>query len=345
MQIDNRGVQERKIAKIVREKILPIADKLVLTSKDIPPGLMKLEMSAKPKVDWPRSIYVYLRMLAQCDAYRYIPDKPYEQPIDNYISLWRTPWTPSTTHGLDLTLDRNKRALHKAAGLPKLGRTKEQELAFALQYVENVVKVERSLSTMPSIMPGHRTQQSHPDEPKVRLIWMITIDEWILECEALDSGITQIIASNKSKNLSVKLFYCTPQSVHEWFRNWNSQVVCWVNGDAEQFDSTVRASELAAIWQWCAPKYEFTDLVARYTIYASLVLPEGDLIRSGGMPSGSKITNLGDGMANFIDWLEALERTGFLRYLICVFVNGDDISLGFTRAITLEELTTICVGC
>ena len=247
------------------------------------------------------------------------------------------PYMKSSVFKVDLTLERNKRALNKGAGLPKFGKKKDQ-LASARQYVESIVKPAADWNKLPSIFPGYRTQQSSIDQPKVRLVWQVPIAEWLIECEMYDSAITLTIKENGGNKHELKLFYCEPSEIHSWVKEWEAVVNHWVSLDATSYDSSVRKSELETGIHYFGHDYQFVDVVVGYTVGAQLVLPEGDLTREGGMPSGSKGTNLLDGFTNIVDILECLERLGIRKYLKCCLINGDDITLGFATRITNSNL-------
>jgi hypothetical protein len=160
-----------------------------------------------------------------------------------------------------------------------------------------------------------------------------------MECEAYDDGLTRTISENKG-NVSneIKLFYDDPQGIHKWYSNKSAKVIDWLNADASSFDASVGRSELADMVRYLGGSYRYSGLLADYLARASLVMPEGDIVRNGGMPSGSKITNWGDSYANTRDGLEVIEELGISRYLEVILCNGDDISLGFTTKLNNEQL-------
>lgn len=321
------------------QKLLPVVNRHFNTTS-IPSGLDEIELKYKERVEWPRSRYDPKAFYTAVNAFRYIPDEPYVNGPE-LIKQFNHPWRVSTRFEVDLTLDRNKRALKKAASLPAFGK-KQEQIAAAKQYVSSVIKPSGAIQDMYSIMPGYRTQQSSIDDPKVRLIWAFPSSTWLLEDEAYDDGISRTIEENRGENNKhIKLFYCRPEEVSRWVKDSSSRVQHWANLDATQYDATVRASELAECIHHFAGDYEFADLLADYQIRASLVLSQGDLIRQGGMPSGSKITNLGDGWTNVADVLGGLERMKILRYLEAVLVSGDDISLGFSTKLTKSNINKL----
>lgn len=344
LQLDNAGVQERKIKSVIQDKIIPLVDKL-LDSRKIPAGLMELESEFKKKRLYPRSIYRYRTLYDGCHKYDGLDDWPYDRQTVDLLSDWRHPYRPSTTFSFQPELYRNHRALDKGAGLPHFGKKGEQ-LPYARQYVEDVLKCSRldTISDMYSVFPNYRTQQSPPTEPKVRLVWMYPISSWYMESEALDSALDQTTIANQSDKLNIKTFYMNPVSEQRGLKSWmnaQSDVVYWMNGDASSYDTKVRTSELAAGWSYFASGYEQIQKLFLFSAYSSLVMPEGDLLRNGGMPSGSKFTNLGDGWTNVLDYLEVLKKIDLYDHCQAILVNGDDITLGFNKMIDEDILNAI----
>jgi hypothetical protein len=249
------------------------------------------------------------------------------------------PWKQSAKHKFDISLLRNQRALKKGAGLPKFG-PKRDNLAAAAEYVYQI-KDAKGIAKMYSIMPGYRTQQSHFPDWRVRLVWQVPISTWYMECEAYDDAITETISANLGDKNEIKLFYADKTNIHSWIKHQWSDVIEWVNLDATQYDSTVRASELAACVRYFAPDYGSCEQLVEYTSTASLVMPEGDIVRNGGMPSGSKLTNLGDGWTNVHDMYESFTRAKLGEQIKCILVNGDDITIGLGTKLREGNLKSV----
>lgn len=327
IQTDNVGIAKRPLHGVVMRSLLPWWRRKYRSSK-LPSGLDEIERKYLERVDWPRSVYKYSILRDQCTPFEHVDNRgkyTYKHDLTH-------PWCKSTSFKFDISLGRNKRALKKAAGLPKFGK-KREALNGAMQWNQQI-KSSPSLDKCYSIMPGYRTQQSRPGDEKVRLVWSVPIHIWQLECEAIDDAITRTISANKNMVKQVKLFYDTPEGVHKWVKHFYSEVKFWMNVDASQYDSTVQQHELASCVEYFAGEYELARLLAEYLSYSSLVMPERDINRSGGMPSGSKFTNLGDGWTNVNDIMESLHVMKLDRYVVCVLVNGDDISIGFNTKLT-----------
>jgi hypothetical protein len=331
-------VIERKLTPQVRKVVLPLARKLHRTTKT-PPGLNEQEDKYLERVEWPKSIYKYSLLVEAMSHYNNVPGG---DNLDlSYLDQFSHPWKHSMAHGLDLSLERNRRSLSKGASLPN-GGSKREALSAAELYNDEKLKPNPILNNCYSIMPGIRTQQSHPDESKVRLVWGTPCHWWLVECEAFDDALSMTIeAVNAGTGNKIFVFYTEPSKLQEWVTNNWSGVVEWVNLDAEQFDASVTASEIAQMVEYFAPSYEFKELVKEYLIHASLVMPEGDLTRDGGQPSGSKTTNLFDGFCNVLDIIEAFARYKLDRYIVCILVNGDDITVGLSTKLSKENLEKI----
>uniref|UniRef100_A0A2V0RK69 RdRp catalytic domain-containing protein n=1 Tax=viral metagenome TaxID=1070528 RepID=A0A2V0RK69_9ZZZZ len=335
LQIDNIGRIERKLAPKLRKEVLPLARKLLRTSS-IPSGLQFQEDKYLERVEWPRSTYKYSVLVEQSNAFANVPPGD-ELFIDD---RWSHPWKQSAAFSFDLSLGRNRRSLPKGGSLPN-GGSKRDNLAEAELYNEQKIKPNPHLENCYSIMPGVRTQQSHPDDPKVRLVWGTPTHWWMIECEAFDSALTYTIEAAGKADTDIFVFYTEPSKLQEWTRNHYSSVNQWVNLDASQFDASVTASEIKQMVEYFCGNYEFKELVKEYLVSAALVMPEGDLTRSGGQPSGSKTTNLFDGFCNVFDVIESFKRYKLDRFIQCICVNGDDITIGLDTKLTKDNLEKI----
>lgn len=332
---DNTYIVKRPGFTEISKFVIPAVRKAYRTTK-LPTNLIKIEEEFWRKVEWPRSVYKYSVFKANIKPYTEISNGEcnYLKLIDNYDHCWR----PSSKYVWQPDLIRNKRAMSKAAGFPDGGK-KREALQGAIQYNTSVVAPSASLDKCWSIVPGYRTQQSESGAEKVRLVWCIPCHIWYLECLAFDDSITSTIAeSNKLSHKIQVLYFDARLHLKEWFLKFSKDVMTWVYVDSTQYDSSVQQCEIASVWHYLAPGFELTTLLADYAAKADLVMPEGIVHRNGGMPSGSKGTNMGDGISNVGDTLEVLDRMGLLKYVVCILVNGDDITIGFSTVITEENL-------
>ena len=337
---DNLGIAVRPLKPKIEKDVIPAMNRIWNTTR-LPTGLDQLEKEFRDKVFRPRSRYKYSVLREGCLKYQYVPDIPYKAESSLDSIPYRHPFKSSLSHELDLTLDRNIRALKKGPGLPfRPPRGKKADAwRGAKQYNTFIVKPSRSTKWCYSIFPGHRTQQSPLDSPKVRLVWQIPCHIWLMECEAYDDGLSRTVSENKGNiQNEIKLFYDTPEGIHKWYTNKSTSVIDWLNADASSFDASVGRSELADIVRYLGGGYRYSDLLADYTATAALVMPEGDIVRNGGMPSGSKLTNWGDSYANTRDGIEVINQLGLSKYLEVILCNGDDISLGFSTKLRNEQL-------
>jgi hypothetical protein len=237
-------------------------------------------------------------------------------------------------------LDTTGKDLSKAAALPNFG-SKRDQLAAARQYVEGVIKPNPSLNQMYSIFPGYRTQQSEPGSEKVRLINMVPISTWIMELEAYRSTIDATVQECKSKEHLYSFFYTDPRTLFERFVSKIADANQAVVMDSTQYDSTVQEPELRAVSNALASDYPYIGLLADYLVHASIIMPDGDIARRGGVPSGSVITNILDGITNIADLQEAFERVGLWKWLSSIVVNGDDICLLFKTKIDKKNIDKV----
>jgi hypothetical protein len=335
LRTDNLGNSERKLAPLIRKKVLPIYRK-ELRTVTLPPGLDHREEVDLEKVEWPKGLYMYKMLIQATEPYKNILDG--SELVLSYLDTWSHPWQKSLTHDYDDTLLRNRRSLSHGAGMPSMG-TKRDQINAAILYNESL-KGPEDLDKCWSILAGFRAQKrTEPGtDPVMRLVWGTPVHYWHMECEAFDSAISQTIANVQGRKDDIFVFYVDASIALEWIHDKWPSVVQWVNLDAEQFDSSVTAPELRQVVEYFAPDYYRKDLIAEYLIHANLIMPDEIISRSGGMPSGTKITNLGDGFVNVLDFIEAFARYKLDRYIECVLVNGDDISFGLSTKLTRQNL-------
>jgi hypothetical protein len=170
---------------------------------------------------------------------------------------------------------------------------------------------------------------------------MIPTHVWLKKCILYDNKLSQTINANRGKTkLDFKLFYDDPAGIKRWYQTATNshKIVDWLNADASSFDASVGRSELEDMVHYLSGNHRDAGLLADYLARAKLVMPDKDIERNGGMPSGSKITNWGDSFANIKDSLEVVQELGLEKFLEVILCNGDDISLGFSTKITGENL-------
>ena len=334
------GNSERKLAPMILKHTVPLYTKLVRTVA-MPPGLIKRELIDLKKVKWPKGLYEFKSLERATEPYYNVPDG--EELVLDYLNAFTHPWERSLSYNYDDTLLRNRRSLSHGAGAPHLGK-KRDAIAEAILYNENL-KGASDLEKCWSILAGFRAQKrTEPGtDPDVRLVWGTPCHFWHMECEAFDSAITETIANVRQRQDDIFVFYTDASIALEWIAS-KSNVVEWANLDAEQFDASVTAPELRQVVEYFAPDYFRKDLIAEYLVSAQLYMPNEIVSRSGGMPSGSKITNLGDGFVNVLDFIEAFARYKLDKYIECIMVNGDDISFGLSTRLSDENLDKISLA-
>jgi hypothetical protein len=332
------GNSERKLAPLIRKNVLPKYRKAIRTVT-LPPGLLKREQIDLKKVEWPKGLYEYAALKRAVDPFKTVPNG--EALVLDYLNRFSHPWEQSLSYNYDNTLLRNRRSLAHGAGAPHLGK-KRDAIVEAILYNESL-KDPSDLEKCWSILAGFRAQKrTEPgSELDVRLVCGTPTHFWHMECEAFDSALTRTIANVQSQNNDIFVFYTNASIAQEWIKGKMSIVIEWANLDAEQFDVSVTAPELRQVVEYFAPNYFRKDLVAEYLINAEIIMPDEIVTRSGGMPSGSKITNLGDGFVNVLDFIEAFARYKLDRYIECIMVNGDDISIGLSTRLSDENLEKI----
>lgn len=334
---DNTNVVKRPGAKEILGPVFTEVRKAHRTIH-VPTSLALIDDQNLEKVMQPRSIYKYSVFKTKIQPFTQVSDEPctYENLFDEYKQ--DVCWRPSSNFKLDLTLLRNRRAMRKAAGFPNGGK-KADAVQGAIQYNDNVVKPSNSISKCWADVPGYRTQQSPPDDPKIRLIFSKPCHMWLMGAEALDDSITKTITESRSLEHRFQVLYFDARTqLKEWMNKFAATVTHWIYIDSTAYDTCVQSKEISACWAYLAHDYPWWELCAEHNAHADIVMPEGIVHRTGGMSSGGKITNMGDGITNLFDHLEVLKQMRLERYLVCVLINGDDITFGFSTRITKANL-------
>ena len=334
---DNMGSSERPIAKMLRKYVLPVARKEFRTTP-MPSGLTPIEKKFLERLEWPKGMYTYEAFKLAVSYYETVPDLP--APSNLLIeSGFKHNWEPASVHKLDLTTERNRRSLAKGGGLPKMGR-KRDNISEAKQYNDEKIKPNPTIELCQSILPGYRAQKpTKPgDEPAVRFVFGTPTHWWLLECEAFDDAIDKTVASSQRLDADIQTFYCETSDLKKWIVNRYSNVDEWISLDYTRFDTTITASMIKGVVRYFIPDYFLNNLVCEYIRRALIIMPETEISRDGGMPSGSKLTNIGEGKINAEIAVDVLERMGLLKYLVCMIVNGDDIVLGMSTKLTKPNL-------
>lgn len=330
---DNLGKIVRKMEPVLRKSVLP---KLRTKYRQVklPSGLDNQELKYLERVLLAKSMYKYSILVEQMRGYASIKDIPiWEDRIQNFSN----PYKSSTDYKFNGNLERNRISLKRNGGLPTL-TSKRDSFDGARQWNDQRVKPNPIIENCYGIEVGYRTQQpSAEGEFKVRGIHMIPTHMWILQSEAFDSAITNTINSVSTKH-EILVLYIDPLMIREWMNNFNSEVRCWLNVDSEKFDQGVTPSENKQTVNIFAPEYEFKELLVEYSNRADIILPSEIILRNGGKSSGEKTTNLDDGYDNIQDLLEVLDKMHLIQYVVCILVNGDDITIGLSTQFTEKNL-------
>ena len=330
---DNLGIVERKLAPTIRKNVIPSIKKIYRTTK-LPPGLNKQEDKYLLRVLLAKSQYKYSILKESVEKYSSVKDIPiWENRLDNF----KHPFRASTTHRLDLSRSQNVISLKRNGALPTM-LSKRLSLDGARQWNDSKVKPNPVLENCYSSVLGYRTEQpSAPGVFKVRDIIMIATHMWMLQSEAADSAIDNTVAAVDLK-FPILVLYVDPRNIREWYDNFNSKVTCWVNVDAESFNKSVTPEENRFTANYLYPDYEFKDLLIEHGNKSDIVTPDGLVSRYGGIDSGRKTTNIDEGIDNINDLLEALAIMKLYKYVVCILVNGDDISIGLSTKFTQQNL-------
>ena len=330
---DNLGIVERKLAPAIRKNVLPSITKSFRTMK-LPPGLNVQEEKYRKRVLLAKSQYKYSILKESVEKYSSVKDIPLWK---NRMEDFKHPFRSSTTHMLDLSRVQNRISLKRNGALPTM-LSKALSLDGARQWNDSQVKPDPVLDNCYSSVLGYRTEQpSAPGVFKVRDIIMIATHMWMLQSEAADSAIDNTVKAVSTK-FPILVLYVDPRMIREWYNNFSSEVTCWMNVDAESFNKGVTPEENRFTANYLYPDYEFKDLLIEHGNRSDIVTPDGLVSRYGGIDSGRKTTNIDEGIDNINDLLEALEIMKLLKYVVCLLVNGDDISIGLSTKITQDNL-------
>jgi hypothetical protein len=332
---DNPNPVLRPAAEGVRRVLVPEWTKLVHSKgKELPTHLLELEVRYKERVHWQRSNYQWeplRKMLHTFSNTLHYAEAPLlsEDELNTWIptNLIRATSYGFTTEGSDLS---------KSAGLPYFG-SKRQQLEGMKQHAETI-KAKGTLDEMYPIFPGYRTQQSPPDDPKIRGINMIPGSTWVLEREAWPDVLRRAKEHWNKPGFAVD--YMPPEQTWKHFcvKAAESQSISVI--DSTLYDTTVHANENDASVELFIPQYEFKDLLKEYYNYAEILMPKGEMIeRNGGMSSGRTDTNFTDSWTNVADLVQSAGP--ILRYLVGYHVRGDDIILFWNTQIRKTNITGI----
>jgi hypothetical protein len=341
LQQDNNTAVKRPGAKELLEKVFPALRKLFRITK-LPTTLNEVESKYIVRVPWPKAIYSYHALMDTVRNFGTSDNNPYsEECLEEYKTM-STTFAGGTTYDFVKSSVRNLRAMKKSAALPSMGK-KREHLADAIEYNVEVVKPANSINKCFAALLGYRAQkQTEPGTtPDVRQIWMTPEHIWVLECEAADSAIDNTISESQKLDAQIQVRYVDRKSIHTWMLKYAGQVTEWVNLDATKYDNDVQVCELAYAWKTIAPNYEFRDLIAQYGSTCAVLTPEGLITRLGGICSGSKGTNWIDGFTNVHDIIDVLVHLNLFRFVVCILVNGDDITIGFSTKLTKDNIVKI----
>jgi hypothetical protein len=256
----------------------------------------------------------------------------------NYIQQYNLEFPFQKSSRFDLRLEGLD--LSKGSGQPE-GGPKRLQLQPAIAYANAILRDPSTPAFY--IMPGYRTQMSDPKaEPKTRLVFGVPISEWVLQQMGYRNSIEKTVSYAQSDKPNVLPFYCTPDHALKLVQRNLSETLQVVVFDSTAFDSTVKADELVDSHTWAAEEFQGLSHVVDYILRAPVKLPDGDLNRYGGMPSGCVTTNgIGDGANNLRDIMFCLEAQNLLRYVKFVMVNGDDIAVFFTTPIDSANIDKV----
>lgn len=337
LKIDSDNVVERPLAERIRNEIIPQTNKMFRTTK-LPSGLDILEKQFEERILWPRSIYKYSVLLEE--AGKFNQTRPGEMYTVDVLEKMSHPFRSSTSFEFDITLERNRRALKKGNGPPRMG-TKRDNLAELTQYNDEKVKPNPKLEVCLSSLMGVRTQQSPADGPwKVRNVWGVPGHIWQLQCEAVDSALSATVEAVNPK-MDIFVFYTEPSKFKEWYANVESKCSEFINADATAYDTTVEGVETDYTLDFMCSGYEFVNLLKEYERKCFLMTPEGDITRDGGKGSGMKTTGYGNSITNCQDRNESYVKAKLDGYLIGFGVNGDDITDAVTTKLTKHNIEQI----
>jgi hypothetical protein len=232
--------------------------------------------------------------------------------------------------------------LTKSAGLPNFG-TKRENLGAIVQYLETVVKPNFSAAQPTKDIYCHfigsRTQQSSPEEPKVRDINEGSGSAWGIESEAYN-GKAMIDAMQKhwvySDTNRSEVAFTPPERWWQLVADKSPEVVSWVVLDAKDFNKHVWPGELTAFVEATIPDYEFKAIIENLYRKVEILTWKGYVQKDGGNPSGVRNTNPINSVCNVDDIVRAFGRLAI--FIVVIIVNGDDILIGFKTLITKNNI-------
>jgi hypothetical protein len=294
----------------------------------------ELESTYRERIDWPRSIFDHEKLKDQTIAFENTIGTPELLDWSGMASVVEDGYL-SDIRATRFEFDATGRDLSKSSGLPTFG-TKLSQLGAAKQYVDEVLKPNPELKNAYPNFQGFRTQMSSPDDPKVRLVWLVPITVWYMQVECYGQAI-KIAVSEAGSGFSTPFYFDLP-TLQQVFNEYSAEATQIVVLDWLQFDSEVHRMELEDAIRYSSGDYDFVDFIVSYELKSECLTPQGYVERDGGLSSGSVGTNYLGGRINVVRIINGLERIGLLRYLVNIIFNGDDIILFLNTKLTNDNL-------
>jgi hypothetical protein len=195
---------------------------------------------------------------------------------------------------------------------------------------------------------GSRTQQSKVWKPpkqiegKIRVINMVPAELFYIEYRIIRGCIDKAKELfNIGAKFPVYVYYVdmseTARQMGMHMKAGSSVTVL----DTKAFDHYVRDYEQDADYLFAGGDNVFTQFLRRYANTAPLIHPWGILSRKEGRLSGLVSTNIFNCLDNVPDVYQAAEKAGLSKFILAIFVNGDDICIIWRTVITEKEIARI----
>jgi hypothetical protein len=310
---------------------------------------MKLEDKYLTRVDYQRSEYVWTDLRDKIRGFSTTKDGSRNPPDQNIRREWfdassiaskKFEFKPLTI-GKDLT---------KSAGLPYY-LNKDPEKRSKRANFRAIISNGNELESNPRLensypaAPQYRTQQNKgpgdsPDDRNLRAINQEPGDVWYLDTKVIGDAIDNVKRSKGKVNDRVFVDYVDQATLYQRFLEFQAHSKSIVVLDAHAYDHDVTSGEQQTYISELGANYPEQDTVSFLSDWynkAEFTMPTDDgtgivyISKDGGMPSGTKGTNLIDSISNVNDIIESLGPLA--SHVIGIIVLGDDIIVFFNSVV------------
>lgn len=292
----------------------------------------------------PRSIYDPQQMYTALE--RYATDWTAFEQTDSHIEFgfrmaYKIFAKPKNVETLCILSDeevvRNALKLNKSAGLPSLGK-KRDNLSYAF---DREAQIRLGMKAPNPCIAYKRTQQGN----KTRLVWGYPLEMTIMESRYARPLIERFLKVRSPMAFGMAKAELGAK-LHRYIVEGSGTIVCL---DYSKYDSTIpkvfikEAFRILRTWFSKADVDTYGwDTVVKYFLMTPIVMPDGHLYlgKNHGVPSGSYFTQMIDSIVNVILCYALRSRFGFDFRPESLYVLGDDVIFSVQGNVNLKAWAT-----